>query len=68
MPEDRLRALLAQHGFTVANMGYRIIDDGKLFEYQTVIRTTDPNNNALLADTLRRHDLVHEFHISPTGG
>ncbi len=68
MPEDRLRALLAQHGFTVANMGYRIVNDGKLFEYQTVIQTTDRNNTALLADTLRKHELVREFRISPTGG
>ena len=68
MPEDRLRALLAQHGFTVANMGYRVVNDGQLFEYRTVIQTTDPNNAALLADTLRRHEQVREFHISPSGG
>lgn len=67
MPEDRLRALLAQHGFTVSNMGYRIINEGQLFEYQTVIQTTNPKNIALLADTLRRHELVREFRISPTG-
>lgn len=67
MPEGELRSLLARHGFTVANMSYRITNDGRLFEYRMVIRTTDPNNKAILADSLRKLDLVREFRISPTG-
>jgi putative Mg2+ transporter-C (MgtC) family protein len=68
MPETQLRALLAQHGFTVANMGYRITNGEQLFEYQMVIRTSDQSNTARLANALRNLDIVREFRISPTGG
>ncbi len=67
MPEEEVRALLAHHGFTVANMGYRITHDGPFFEYRMVIRTTDPANTACLAAALRQLELVREFRISPTG-
>ncbi len=67
MPEDGLRALLAQHGFSVSTMGYRITDNKQLFEYQTVIQTTDSSNTARLADTLRGMELVREFRIAPAG-
>jgi putative Mg2+ transporter-C (MgtC) family protein len=67
MPEDALRALLKQHGFNVANMGYRVIKDGTLFEYQMVIRSNDPANNARLAESLRKLNSVHEFRITPIG-
>jgi putative Mg2+ transporter-C (MgtC) family protein len=67
MPEDQLRALLAQHGFSVASIGYNLTNDGQLFEYQTVIQTSDPSNHARLADALRRLELVREFRIAPTG-
>lgn len=68
MPEEQLRALLEQHGFNVTNMSYRIINNGQVFEYQTVIRTTDAKNTSRLADALRQLDQVREFRISPTGG
>jgi putative Mg2+ transporter-C (MgtC) family protein len=67
MQEEELRGLLLQHGFSIANMAYRVIEDGKFFEYRMVIRTTDPANTSKLADSLRKHELVHEFRISPTG-
>lgn len=67
MPEEQLRALLAAHGFTVANMSYRVINEGRSFEYRMVIRTIDPRNPARLAAALARLDSVHEFRISPTG-
>ena len=41
MPEAEVRALLAEHGFTVANMSYRITRDGPSFEYRMAIRTTN---------------------------
>ncbi|MDB5838765.1 MAG: MgtC/SapB family protein [Herminiimonas sp.] len=68
MPEEQLRALLAQHGFSVATMGYCIGSERQLFEYQTVIQTTDPVNHARLAETLRMLEQVREFRIAPTGG
>ena len=67
MPEEELRGLLAHHGFSIANMGYRVIEDGQFFEYRMVMRTTDPANTSRLADALRQLELVREFRISPTG-
>jgi putative Mg2+ transporter-C (MgtC) family protein len=59
--------LLSQHGFSIANMAYRIVEGGQFFEYRMVLRTTDPTSTARLADTLRALDLVREFRLSPTG-
>jgi putative Mg2+ transporter-C (MgtC) family protein len=67
MPEEEVRALLAQHSFTVGNMSYRVTRDGPSFEYRMTIRTTDPNNTAHLAAALRKLELVREFRISPMG-
>ena len=67
MPEKELRDLLSQHGFSIANMAYRVIEEGQVFEYRMVIRTTDPTNTSRLADDLRQLESVREFRISPTG-
>lgn len=67
MPEDQVRTLLNNHGFTIANMSYGITDDGLQFEYRMVIRTTDYHNNGRLANDLRQMPQVREFQISPTG-
>jgi putative Mg2+ transporter-C (MgtC) family protein len=67
MPEEELRGLLAQHGFVVFHVSYRLVDDGRLFEYGMVVRTTDPSNLRRLAEVLRGLDRVREFRISPTG-
>jgi putative Mg2+ transporter-C (MgtC) family protein len=67
MPEDELRTLLAQHGFTIANMGYHVRDDGRVFEYRMLIRSSDVQNASRLAQTLRASKQVREFRIWPTG-
>lgn len=67
MSEEEVRALLAEHGFTVANMSYRITRDGPCFEYRMTIRTTNPDNRAHLASALRKLEIVREFRISPIG-
>lgn len=67
MSEEDVRTLLGNHGFTVANMSYRVSDDGLSFEYRMVIRTIDFNNMTALAVTLRKLDYVRSFRISPTG-
>jgi len=65
MPENEVRALLTDQGFTVANMSYRVSDDGRLFEYKMAIGTIDQNKIASLADVLRKLDHVRSFRISP---
>jgi putative Mg2+ transporter-C (MgtC) family protein len=68
MAAKELRALLAQHGFSIAHMASWIREDGQVFEDRMVIRTTDPTNTSRLADDLRQLESVREFRISPTGG
>jgi len=67
MPVSELRAFLAQSGFTVANMSYRVSDDRLSFEYRMVIRTINPENLSALAVSLRQLETVRAFRISPTG-
>ena len=67
MPEDALRKLVGQHGYTIANLSHRLADDGKTFEYRMVIRSRDRHS----AEKLSRHLLtlpeVLEFRIAPMG-
>lgn len=67
MPEPELRALIAAHGFSIANLSYRLTADGRHFEYRMVIRTRDRHNAERLAETLTGLDTVVEFRIAPTG-
>jgi putative Mg2+ transporter-C (MgtC) family protein len=63
--EEEVRTLLAEHGFTVANMSYRITQDGHSFEYRMTICTTNSDNRSHLAAALRKLERVREFRISP---
>jgi putative Mg2+ transporter-C (MgtC) family protein len=65
--EDRLRELVARHGFTAANLTYRLINDGKQFEYRMYIRSATAIGAATLATELRNAPDVVEFRLSPTG-
>jgi len=67
MPEEEVRAMLAQFGFSVANMRYRTTEDGADFEYQMVLQTADERNTAALAEHLRTMKQVRTFQITPTG-
>ena len=61
------KVILAEHGFRVVNMSYRITRDGPYFEYRMTICTTNPDNTAHLAAALRKLACVREFRISPMG-
>ncbi len=65
--EDRLRSLVGEHGFTVANMHSRLVEGGKLFEYRMVIRSRNRAEGQALARHLLALPDVVEFRISPTG-
>ena len=66
MPEPALRELVAQHGFSVANLNYRLLDNGEQFEYRMVMRTLKQDNVRRLAETLNADAGVLEYRISPT--
>ena len=67
MSAAELRALTAGFGFTIANLSYRLTDDGRHFEYRMMIRTLDPDNLRRLSEALMRTQGALEFRISPTG-
>jgi putative Mg2+ transporter-C (MgtC) family protein len=67
MSEDQVRALLAGHGFKVANLSYRLTDGGRMFEYRMAIRTRHEDRVGRLARTLAATPQVREFSISPQG-
>jgi len=67
MSEEGLRRLIGEHGFSIANLSYRLSSDGKLFEYGMVIKTRDRQNVEALAQHLCRLPEVLEFRIAPTG-
>jgi putative Mg2+ transporter-C (MgtC) family protein len=67
MEEDDLRTLIGSHGFSIANLSYRLDENGKSFEYRMVIRSRDRRSAETLAQALRELPQVIEFRIAPTG-
>ena len=67
MPEGELRRLIAEHGFSVANMSYRIAGQGREFEYQMVLRTLHAVNAQTFSARLVAEPSVTEFRIAPAG-
>jgi len=67
MGEAELRKLVGSHGFSVANLSARLIEDGQFFEYRMVIRSRDKSSAQALSQHLLGLPQVIEFRISPTG-
>jgi putative Mg2+ transporter-C (MgtC) family protein len=67
MTADKLREMLGNHGFSIANLSSRLTEGGKLFEYRMVLRSRDPKSAETLSQHLRGLPEVVEFRISPTG-
>ena len=66
MTEDALRELIAEHGFSIANMSYSMEESGRVFEYRMVIRSRDRDNATRLAQTWHKSNgSVLEFRIEP---
>lgn len=65
--EEELRRMIGAHGFTIANLSYRLAEGGKVFEYRMVIRSRDRRNAEALSQHLRGLPEVVEFRIAPTG-
>lgn len=67
MSEAELRALIGGYDFSIANMSYAVLGDGREFEYRMILRTSDPNNVHRFAEALRDMPRVRSFKIAPTG-
>jgi putative Mg2+ transporter-C (MgtC) family protein len=67
LPEGDFRAMVREHGFAVAEVGYHLNTAGHYFEYRGVMRTLDKSNMRKFAETLRHNPTVVEFKLAPTG-
>jgi len=66
MEEGAMREMIARHGFTIANLSYRLDRSDDFFEYRMVIRTERAANARALSDTLSTLDTVKEFRLAST--
>jgi putative Mg2+ transporter-C (MgtC) family protein len=66
MAEPELRRLIADHGFSIANLSYHLTESGR-FEYGMVIKTRDEQNVDALSRHLCRLPEVTAFRIDPVG-
>jgi putative Mg2+ transporter-C (MgtC) family protein len=66
LSEEQMRRLVADYGFSIANLSYRLNNEEGFFEYRMVIRTVDADNARRLSEALRERESVREFRISPT--
>ena len=67
MDEVKVREFLDDHGFHVASMSYELLEQGRVFEYQMVIRTYSEQNVRELAEALRERADVLAYSLSPLG-
>jgi putative Mg2+ transporter-C (MgtC) family protein len=67
LKEEELRALVENHGFSIANFSYRLDTEGGVRRHSMVIRSPDKASARRLSETLERTESVLEFRISPTG-
>jgi putative Mg2+ transporter-C (MgtC) family protein len=65
--EQQLKDLVMSLQFTVANLHYRLTQDGTGFEYRMMLRTQNPTSLRKLSDALLSMPAVTEFRIYPTG-
>jgi putative Mg2+ transporter-C (MgtC) family protein len=65
MPEPELRNLVAQHGFSVYNLTYRVTAEGQQFEYRMVLRAVGSGASRGLSDALKTNPRVIEYRIAP---
>jgi putative Mg2+ transporter-C (MgtC) family protein len=67
MSQPELKKLVSSLGFTIANLQYRLTEDGMQFEYRMMLRTQNSDNLLQLSNTLLANPTVAEFRIFPTG-
>ncbi len=67
MGEKDLRKMIADHGFSIANLSSRLTDGGQQFEYRMTIKSRDRTAAEALSMHLRDLPEVVEFRITPTG-
>jgi putative Mg2+ transporter-C (MgtC) family protein len=64
--EAWLRAFVKEHGFAIADLGYRLDASANLFEYQIVMWSHDKDAVPSLGRALLEDEAVSDFTISPS--
>ncbi len=67
LAEPEMRQMMAEHGFSLSSLCYRLDRDADFFEYKMVIRGRRRGNAKQLADSLSKLPSIKEFRILPTG-
>jgi len=67
MPAPLYRQLIKDHGFSIANLSYRMHRESGYFEYRMMIWTHNQDDTQGLTEALSKLDVIKEFRISPTG-
>ena len=67
MGEEAMRKMIADHGFSVANLSSRLAESGCQFEFRMTIKSRDRNAAERLSNHLLGLPEVIEFRIAPTG-
>jgi putative Mg2+ transporter-C (MgtC) family protein len=67
MEEKDMRKMIADHGFTIANLSSRLTEGGQHFEYRMTIKSRDRMSGEALSKHLRKLPEVIEFRIAPMG-
>ena len=65
--ERTLRELVERHGFSIANLSYRLDREEQTRRYTMVIRSADRSGAGRLAQTLESTETVVDFRIAPAG-
>lgn len=67
LSEAEIRVLLRECGFSMANISYQLLNNGRNLEYRMTVRTTDKTNIEKLSHALMQRQDVLEFNISQAG-
>jgi putative Mg2+ transporter-C (MgtC) family protein len=67
LSESEIRELLSRHGFSVANVSYRLMDKGEQLEYRMTVRTMESANIEKLSTAFMGLKAIVEFNISLAG-
>ena len=67
LSETEIRKLHSTNGFSVANISYRLLEQGEQLEYRMTVRTMDRGNIEKLSKTLLGLTSIIEFNISMAG-
>jgi len=66
MTEAGMRTLIEGHGFSIAQLSYRLEGDERVLRHGMVLRTTDRASASRLSEALVANGHVLEFRLTPT--